>query len=227
MKKKYPRTPHLIFSPSKAADPDDRVITDHSCFDGKKLVYLEKIDGECTCCSKDGIHARSCDGYGKSWQHYMQKMYACFSYLIPDDLIIYGECVYAEHSIRYERLTTYFYVFGVLQGDRWLGWSDVVLWSRKLWLDTAPVITAGDLREISIPEKSAFGDTCEGYVVRNFNSFLQDEFDKNVAKAVRKGHVQTNEHWTNNWVPNPPPKEEPTERIGRLQEAFQLRQEDS
>jgi hypothetical protein len=35
----------------------------------------------------------------------------------------------------------------------------------------------------------------EGYVVRCTRSFKSNEFEKNVAKFVRKDHVQTDEHW--------------------------------
>jgi len=54
--------------------------------------------------------------------------------------------------------------------------------------------------EPTIPETSAFGSICEGYVVRNKESFPENEFNQNVAKCVRLGHVQTDEHWTKNWV---------------------------
>ena len=42
----------------------------------------------------------------------------------------------------------------------------------------------------------------EGFVVRNEDSFAYEDFSKNVAKYVRKNHVQTDEHWTKNWQPN-------------------------
>ena len=42
----------------------------------------------------------------------------------------------------------------------------------------------------------------EGFVVRNVDSFAYEDFSKNVAKYVRKNHVQTDEHWTKNWQPN-------------------------
>ena len=35
----------------------------------------------------------------------------------------------------------------------------------------------------------------EGFVMRNTNSFRYLDFQKNVAKFVRKGHVQTDQHW--------------------------------
>ena len=46
---------------------------------------------------------------------------------------------------------------------------------------------------------SKYGDTIEGVVVRNIESFPLDDFSKNVVKYVRKNHVQTDEHWKKNW----------------------------
>ena len=37
--------------------------------------------------------------------------------------------------------------------------------------------------------------TCEGYVMRPAREFAYGEFKTQVAKFVRKGHVQTAKHW--------------------------------
>jgi hypothetical protein len=43
----------------------------------------------------------------------------------------------------------------------------------------------------------------EGFVVRNADRFHYDQFNYNVVKYVRKGHVQTDKHWrTQELVPN-------------------------
>ena len=42
----------------------------------------------------------------------------------------------------------------------------------------------------------------EGYVVRISDGFSQDNWGFLVGKWVRRGHVQTDVHWTKNWVPN-------------------------
>lgn len=43
----------------------------------------------------------------------------------------------------------------------------------------------------------------EGYVVRTVEGFAFDEFASHIAKWVRKGHVQTDEHWKANWRNDP------------------------
>lgn len=57
---------------------------------------------------------------------------------------------------------------------------------------------------LSNPNHSQTGD-CR--VLSSAIFFYVDEFPiedsgKNMAKWVRKGHVQTDEHWKNNWKPN-------------------------
>lgn len=196
---RYPKTFH--FSWSKGLQNDDRMLPDISCFDGKTVVFTEKLDGENQALSRDFIHARSEDGYGKPWQHYMKKFYSCFKNDIPEDMIIYGECVYAVHSIEYDKLPTCFFVFGILYGDEWLSWEDVKSESFKLGLDHVPEITIGGVFEMPIPDKSFYGPICEGYVARNILSYKKEDFQENVAKNVRKNHVQTDIHWTKAWRP--------------------------
>ena len=54
---KYPRTPHLPFSPG--GTKDDRRLRDINCFVGKEVVVTEKMDGENTSIYRDYYHARS------------------------------------------------------------------------------------------------------------------------------------------------------------------------
>jgi hypothetical protein len=43
-------------------------------------------------------------------------------------------------------------------------------------------------------------DNEEGYVVRNADKFHYDDFSSNVAKWVRKNHVQTDTHWMHSTI---------------------------
>ena len=45
------------------------------------------------------------------------------------------------------------------------------------------------------------GGEREGVVLRLERGFPAAEFQDNVCKSVRVGHVQTDEHWTRNWRP--------------------------
>jgi hypothetical protein len=45
-------------------------------------------------------------------------------------------------------------------------------------------------------------DTCEGFVIRPVTSVPLAEFSKVFLKWVRPNHVQTDAHWTKQWVKN-------------------------
>lgn len=70
-------------------------------------------------------------------------------------------------------------------------------WLELLGLKSVPVIWQGKFdRERIWQDISIDTEREEGYVVRKASSFSYDDFGKSVAKWVRKGHVNTGEHWT-------------------------------
>jgi hypothetical protein len=56
---KYPRTPHLPWSPG--IGDDDRILDDLSSLQGEPVIITVKMDGENTTLARDYIHARSTD----------------------------------------------------------------------------------------------------------------------------------------------------------------------
>lgn len=123
-------------------------------------------------------------------------------------MYIFGEGMEAIHSIEYTNLTSVFYTFGIRENDIFLSWDEVVEYSYLLDLPLVPVLYRGvvDTEESleEIVQKLCMGDSklggeLEGVVVRVTSSFPNGEFEKNVIKWVRKGHVQTDSHWTRNW----------------------------
>jgi hypothetical protein len=55
------------------------------------------------------------------------------------------------------------------------------------------------LMENQIRFESSEGGKCEGFIARPAKRFHLEDFRKKVGKYVRKGHVQTDIHWRNNW----------------------------
>lgn len=197
---KYPRTPHLPSSPGATAD--DRILPSIEHFEGQEVVVTEKIDGENTTMYSGGyMHARSRDSASHPSQSRCRALAARVGLDIPEGWRVSGENVYALHSIPYDRLTAFFYVFGIYDDqDCCLSWNDTVQWAELLGLETAPVLYRGtfDLTaiEAAFNGVSAFGDTAEGYVVRLACGFPCADFARNLAKWVRPHHVQdTDEHW--------------------------------
>lgn len=218
--RKYERTYHLPWSPGKTSD--DKVQTDYWRHLSRmnQIVLTEKLDGENNCLSRHGVFARSHAAPTTSpWTARLRERWAHIKGDLGE-LEIFGENVYAVHSIEYTRLEDYFFVFGARYLDQWLGWEEVCFYADALGLPVVPVlgvlpVPADEqtfnkmVLEFASPE-SMFGSidantglpcSREGVVVRDFHSFPVGQLSTHVLKYVRKDHVQTTEHWTRNWRP--------------------------
>jgi hypothetical protein len=202
---KYSRTYHFPFSLGTTSD--DRILYDWQALLQHKLVVTEKLDGENTCLKATGVYARSHAAPTRSaWSGKMWELWEMHKAHLGD-LHIFGESLYAIHSIEYARLEHYYYVFAIRDGNTWLAWDDVCLYAHALDLPTVPVIERKMFDETELQQSiqkhlllgSRLGGECEGFVVRNENAFSTDLFHQNVLKYVRKNHVKTDEHWTKNW----------------------------
>ena len=200
---KYPRTLHLPWSLS--ASSDDCWLNNVDHFVGKEIICSVKLDGEGSNLTATTCHARSVDSRGHASRHWLKAKHGSIARDIPDGFCIYGENMYAEHSIPYSGLTTYFYVFGIKNNNLWLSWDSVCEWCQLLDLETVPVLYRGIWDEEKVKacyskDRLIFGGFQEGYVVRLASEFT--DFSKSLAKFVRANHVQTDEHWMENWKPN-------------------------
>lgn len=193
---KYPRTPHLPWSPGTT--DDDKVLRDLSNFDGKMVVVTMKMDGENTTMYRNHIHARSVDSRGGLDRDWVKTFWSSFAHDIPEGWRICGENLYARHSIAYNNLFSYFMGFSIWNNDNiCLSWIDTMTYFQSLDIMPVEVIWQGIWSESDIRNmhKSLDPNKDEGYVVRLADSFHYDDFGKSVAKYVRKGHVQTDTHW--------------------------------
>jgi len=196
---KYPKTLHLPWSPG--ISKQDKILKDTNDFINKNIVLTEKMDGENTTIDSNHYHARSLDSSDHESQHWLKNELSKIQYLIPKGYRICGENLYAKHSIFYNKLYSYFMVFSIWNGNVCLSWEHTKIMCEKLGLRTVPVRYEGkfnelELRNLNYPN-SRCGLEAEGYVIRNYEEFLFEDFNKNVAKYVREGHVQTDKHWKN------------------------------
>lgn len=203
--RKYGRTYHFPFSPGTTSD--DKIQANWQQILANELVITEKLDGENTCIKQNGVYARSHVAPTRNpWAGNMWQIWERVKHDLGE-LEIFGENLYGLHSIEYERLPQYFFIFAVRDGETWLSWDEVVLYANLLDLPTVPVYKRGFFEEKSLIDSiltgmnggSAFGETIEGFVCRNTKAFSESLFPQNVLKYVRKNHVQTDEHWTRNW----------------------------
>lgn len=201
-RQKYPRTPHLPWSPGRTSD--DKVLPDIENLLGNPFVFTEKRDGENMTIYSDGyIHARSTSGNQHPSQDWAKNWTPSWSHNLPEGWRVCGEYLYAIHSIEYPNLQSYFEVFSIWdQDNKCLSWAETKEWCELLDLHHVPELKVGqslsksDFQEI---ESSFDLSRAEGYVVRFSGSFPYDQFPKHMAKYVRRNHIQTDEHWRENW----------------------------
>ena len=191
---KYPRTPHLPWSPGGTKD-DLRTVSNIN-FEGKEVVITEKLDGENTTLYCDHLHARSVDSRHHPSRDWVKRLHAGISHNIPVGWRLCGENLYAQHSISYDSLSTYFYLFSIWdENNICMDWDETIEWSELLELTVPKILYRGVWDENAIRNLNIDTSICEGYVVRLADRFHYDEFSSSVAKWVREKHVMTDEHW--------------------------------
>lgn len=220
---KYPRTFNLPWSGSESSD--DVWWKDTGYFAGQLVVITEKLDGECTGMTQEECHARSLDSRHHMSRSWVKSLHGGLAHRFPSGWKVFGENLFAWHSIFYTELPSYFFVFGVYDdSNRCLSWADTRQFCREFGLETVPTIWEGVWDEALVkdlwngqgrfptfaskvdpathtPQFPADFQPCEaeGYVVRIADQFHYTDFSTKVAKYVRKHHVQT----TSNWMTRP------------------------
>jgi len=216
--RKYSRTYHYDFSPGTTSD--DRInknwISDIQLID--TVIHTEKMDGENSCLSEYGVFARSHAAPTlHPWADHLKiKQSMICNDLKENNLEIFGENLYAVHSILYPKLEEHFYVFGIRVLDMWLSWEEVKWYAGFFDFPVVPELLIQDTKDSNLikktildfaAEESVFGSvqngtnpaqlcTREGLVTRNIGEYSVDDFAKNVLKFVRANHVITDSHWS-------------------------------
>ena len=193
---KYPHTPHFPWSPS--VQNDDTIIDPvYLAQWNHNVVITEKMDGENSTMLRDHYHARSMDSIMHPSRTRMKALHGRIKNDIPSNWRLCGENVTAVHSIEYTRLPSFFMLFSIWdEYNNCLSWDDTVAFAEILNLVTVPVLYSGPwatcpLKDIQTMDLARH----EGFVVRPSASFAFSDFSKVVAKWVRPGHVQTDQHW--------------------------------
>lgn len=204
---KYNRTFHLPWS--EGATNDDKISKDISKLLKRDIVITEKMDGSNTSLEANGCFARTHSG---SPTHPsfdgLKALHASIKHEIPEGLQLFGEWLFAKHSIAYEKLPNYFMLFNIRSVKNpdqiWFPWDEIELYAEGLSIPTVPILFKGEVRseeqlkeltQSFMNQQSACGGIREGVVVRVAASFIDSWFSSCVMKCVRKNHVQTSEHW--------------------------------
>jgi ATP-dependent RNA circularization protein (DNA/RNA ligase family) len=211
---KYPRTYHLSFS--QEIFNDDKMLDKkvEESFINTEIVITEKLDGGNCCLFNGKIYARS---HTEETNHpsfsMVKSLYNSILYTKDfefDRYMLFGENMQAIHSIKYTKIKSPFYLFNILdtKTDKWISLKELKEISNYLNIPMVPIIFEGTMQSLgvlkltlerNINRPSYIGGEKEGFVIRKTESFNKDKFNKNVCKFVRRGHVQSDEHWSKNW----------------------------
>ena len=205
----YPRTMYVPYTPSHS--PRDRTLSmkDMENFVGKRIIITEKLDGTNTTLYNGRVYTRS-GNRSRHKIHGMVKKYHAWK--VWDAPKLHGEDIYAVHSLEYDAVAPdkTFYAFHYRLGRQFMSWDELVDYTTELDIPTVPLLFDGILDSVEEVQKkhmeifkigSTMGSKPEGAVMRIAGRISAKEFSKDMCKAVRRDHVQTDKHWSRNWKP--------------------------
>jgi hypothetical protein len=227
---KYPRTPHLFGS--KGTDDDKHLGARESeaLIADPSLIVEEKIDG-----TNVGIHFSSrgrmvlqCRGHeiadGMHPQYDLFKQWTSVKRSVLESMlgsrfILYGEWLYAKHSIHYRKLPHYFFEFDIYDKDvgKFLALASRMKKLDETGLETVPVLHRGSISRAQLSVligPSAFDSTFENPVSGKTENLMEGLYVRTEAngyvtaraKLVRSEFVEKvkqSEHWQHQkMIPN-------------------------
>ena len=227
---KYPRTPHLFGS--RGTDDDKHLGQEESVafIADSSLVVEEKLDGTNT-----GIHFTTagrmvlqCRGHeitsGMHAQYDLFKQWTMgkrpvLETMLADRFILFGEWLYARHSVHYRRLPHFFFEFDIYdkQDSKFLDLVSRLAMLEGTGVLTVPIIHRGAATQEELQARigpSAFDSAFENPVTGRTDNlmegiYLRTEAEGQVtsrAKLVRSEFVEKikqSEHWQHQaMVPN-------------------------
>lgn len=91
---------------------------------------------------------------------------------LPKGSLLYGELLYAQHTIFYDKLPDYVLIFDVKINGKWLDYDKRIEFCQKYNFHTVPFIARGsfDKNELMklVPTVSKYGSMAEGIVVKRY-----------------------------------------------------------
>lgn len=192
---KYPKTAHFSFSPG--LQNDDRLLPNAKGLEGEEIIAAIKFDGENATLTQDYTHARSMDSANHPSRNWLKALHGSIAHDIPPGLRICGENLYAQHSLAYDKLPSFFLVFNMWKNGKRLSWDTTKEYAELLGLHTVPVLYRGPWNEKKIQEicETLDPQKYEGIVVSITREISAGEWKRTSAKFVRKNHVQSDKLW--------------------------------
>lgn len=212
MFKKYDKTYHLLERHGKFSLSHGDV---QKLLAGE-VVIEEKMDGANTGIirHKKGFHLQKRGslvgqsehvqfGYFHNWANSMawERIMS-----LPLNYILYGELLYACHTIFYDKLPEYWLCFDVWDGERFLTYDERVSFCADHGFRMVPLVARGIFNREEIvklvPKESLYGTIAEGVVVKRYTKrnyirakYVKPEFQKTLEESDHWSHglVRVNE----------------------------------
>lgn len=211
---KFPRTKHLFNLGSASRDDLLCSKSEQALFLNRDVYVQEKVDG-----ANLGIFIDNYKIIAQNRSHFVNSLYHPQFKLLDkwilqhaDDImnilgkddILYGEWLYAKHSINYERLPDYFLAFDIYNKitKKFYTVEYVTEKLSSTAIKQVPLIckkkfTNVDEFKLLIKSKSKFYDgQIEGIYIR----ICDGDATVNRAKVVRPDFIGGNQHWTKNKI---------------------------
>lgn len=176
---------------------------------GAEVIIEEKFDGANTGIirHKNGFHLQKRGSLVAQSEHAQFQYFHAWAWQqkyeqimdLPKNYIVYGELLYAVHSIFYDRLPEYWICFEVWNGSRYLDRTEKENFCAKHGFVCVPLLARGfftpsELGKM-IPEKSAYGETCEGIVVKRYRKKKKERMIGKIVRPEFIKQIEENGHW--------------------------------
>ena len=190
---KYPHTPYLPFSPNAdEKDVEESGYAQIPSLLNKPLWITIKMDGSNVVLTHEYVAARN--GYDATHVSFdmVKQLHAQCKYHIPEDIMIFGEWLYAKHSIHYVddlKVPHLLQVFGAYnkKTHMWLGMVDVM----NLCQGIVDKIDKDNPVFIGVPSPYGWNNSVELYNNRSFAT-NEKEFRSKIIqignRAIAAGH---------------------------------------
>jgi hypothetical protein len=203
---KYPRTPHLFGS--KGTDDDKHLDEAESkaFLADESLIVEEKIDG-----TNVGIHfsdagemVLQCRGHliteGMHPQYDLFKQWGAVKRFVlferlENRFLLFGEWVYARHSIHYRRLSHYFFEFDIYdkKQEAFLDLKQRLALLEDTGVQTVPVIHTGSLNRDDLEDligPSQFDSHFENPITKRTDNLMEGLYLRTEAEGVVSGRAK-------------------------------------
>jgi hypothetical protein len=227
---KYPRTPHLFGS--RGTDDDKHLGEAESLrfLADTSLIVEEKLDGTNVGIhfTSDGTMALQCRGHliteGMHPQYDLFKQWAAvkrpvLETTLEDRFLLFGEWVYARHSVHYRRLPHYFFEFDIYDkpSGEFLSLEQRLALIEQMSLHTVPVLHIGALdreRLAALIGPSRFDSQFDNPLTKQTDHLMEGLYLRTEARGVVTGRakfvrpefvekIKQSEHWQHQaLVPN-------------------------